>query len=200
MKAEMLILGALHRGRLHPYEIKRRLTNAMVECFTDVDVGTLYYAVRQLAKAKLIRAVSQRRVAQGGIKTHYALTKAGRARFQDLLNGCFAADGAVAETLYVAMLFLHLGDAKHIAELLRVRIARQKATAAKMADIKRQFQPLLGTGGLWLLKHLEVQRNHDLKWLRGLLVEMSAGKVCDLPEPARLRLAATIQGTAHPSE
>ena len=50
MKAEFLILGALHRGDLHPYEIKRRLENALVECYTDVDVGTLYYAVRQLAK------------------------------------------------------------------------------------------------------------------------------------------------------
>ena len=49
MKAELYILGVLHRGNFHPYEIKRRLTQAMIECFTDVDVGTLYYAVRQLA-------------------------------------------------------------------------------------------------------------------------------------------------------
>ena len=51
MKAEFFILGALHRADLHPYEIKRRLQNALVECYTDVDVGTLYYAVRQLAKS-----------------------------------------------------------------------------------------------------------------------------------------------------
>ena len=47
MKAELYILGVLHRGDCHPYEIKRRLTQAMIECFTDVDVGTLYYAVRK---------------------------------------------------------------------------------------------------------------------------------------------------------
>ena len=41
MKAELYILGVLHRGNFHPYEIKRRLTQAMIECFTDVDVGTL---------------------------------------------------------------------------------------------------------------------------------------------------------------
>ena len=51
MKAELLILGVLHRGNFHPYEIKRRLENAMVECYTDVDVGTLYYAVRQIGRA-----------------------------------------------------------------------------------------------------------------------------------------------------
>ena len=50
MKAELIILGVLHRGNFHPYEIKRRLLNAMVQCYTDVDVGTLYYAIRQLAR------------------------------------------------------------------------------------------------------------------------------------------------------
>ena len=49
MKSELYILGVLHRGDFHPYEIKRRLSQAMIECFTDVDTGTLYYAVRQLA-------------------------------------------------------------------------------------------------------------------------------------------------------
>ena len=39
MKAEFYILGVLHRGDFHPYEIKRRLNNALVECYIDVDVG-----------------------------------------------------------------------------------------------------------------------------------------------------------------
>jgi len=56
MKAELYILGVLHRGDFHPYEIKRRLNQAMIECFTNVDVGTLYYAVRQLAKCELLHA------------------------------------------------------------------------------------------------------------------------------------------------
>src|SRR5215831_7683530 len=64
MKAELLILGVLHRGNFHPYEIRRRLKNAMVECYTDVDVGTLYYAIRQLEKTGLIMAVRQEPVAR----------------------------------------------------------------------------------------------------------------------------------------
>src|SRR5215468_5816111 len=65
MKAELLILGVLHRGNFHPYEIKRRLENAMIECYTDVDVGTLYYAIRQLEKKGLITAVRREHVARG---------------------------------------------------------------------------------------------------------------------------------------
>jgi len=110
MKAIIVILGVLHRGNFHPYEIKRRLLNAMVQCYTDVDVGTLYYAIRQLAKARLITAVSRERVVRGGMRTVYAITPKGTERFQQLLHDCFAAQGAVSETLYGAMLFLHLGS------------------------------------------------------------------------------------------
>ena len=65
MKAEFFILGALHRGDLHPYEIKRRLSNALVECYTDVDVGTLYYAVRQLVRSGDIAPKTRQKVARG---------------------------------------------------------------------------------------------------------------------------------------
>ena len=54
MKARSLILGVLHRGDFHPYEIRRRIENAMVECYIDVDVGTLYYAINQLEKEGLM--------------------------------------------------------------------------------------------------------------------------------------------------
>jgi DNA-binding PadR family transcriptional regulator len=50
MKARLLVLGMLHRGDLHPYEMKRRFAAAMVDCYLNVDVGTLYYDIRQLEK------------------------------------------------------------------------------------------------------------------------------------------------------
>src|SRR5947207_9633228 len=65
MNARLLILGVLHRGDFHPYEIRRRLEAAMVECYIDVDVGTLYYAVRQLEKGGFISAVAEERVPRG---------------------------------------------------------------------------------------------------------------------------------------
>ncbi len=165
MKAEIFILGVLHRGNLHPYEIKRRLTNAMIQCFTDVDVGTLYYAVRQLSKTKLIARVSQKRVVRGGIRTVYRITPSGRRRFQQLLHQQFELPGTVAQTIYVALLFLHLGDQSRVAVLLRVKVVRQKRAIEELARIKNELSPMLGTGALNLLKHLGAQRKLDLHWL-----------------------------------
>jgi DNA-binding PadR family transcriptional regulator len=187
MKAELLILGVLHRGNLHPYEIKRRLTNAMVQCFTDVDVGTLYYAVRQLSKNKLIAPVSQKRVVRGGIKTVYRITPSGRRRFQQLLHGQFSVQGTVPQTLYVAMLFLHLCDLSRVAVLLREKMAHQKRAIDELHEIKNDLTPILGTGALHLLKHIEAQRKLDLAWLQSLSADVESGRVHDSPAYSGIR-------------
>ena len=195
MKAELLILGVLHRGNLHPYEIKRRLTNAMIQCFTDVDVGTLYYAVRQLHRSKLISPVSRKRVARGGIKTVYRITPSGKRRFQELLHEQFTLPGSVAQTLYIAMLFLHLCDLPRVAALLGDKIDRQKDAIAELERLEDELAPRLGTGAQHLLRHLAAQRKLDLEWLRRLQADVAEGRVRDAPiysgagtQPARRQL------------
>ena len=186
MKAELLILGVLHRGNFHPYEIKRRLRDAMVECYTDVDVGTLYYAIRQLEKNRFIVAVQRERVARGGVRTVYGISTSGKRRFQQLLHEQFAAEGSVAKTLYAPMLFLQFSDLHLIADLLRTRISRETQAIRKIAEIRKQLAPLLSTGGLHLLKHLDLQHRLDRRWLRGVLNDVERGTVRDVPDPQRL--------------
>ena len=139
MKAELLILGVLHRGNFHPYEIKRRLQNAMIECYTDVDVGTLYYAIRQLEKTGLIAAVREERVARGGMRTVYGISATGKRRFQQLLNEQFTAPGPAAQTLYGPMLFLQFSNLPLIADLLRTRIERETESIREIAEIRKQL-------------------------------------------------------------
>lgn len=186
MKASLLILGVLHRGNFHPYEIKRRLEQAMVECFTDVDVGTLYYAIRQLEKAGLIAPVAREAVSRGGARTIYRITPKGRSEFQELLHAQFRQDGPVSQTLYGALLFLHLCDRERIESLVRARIARLDELIAKLAPIRKELHGVLSTGGDYLLRHIEKQRRLDREWLMSLLVEIKAGRVRDVPDPRRL--------------
>ena len=186
MKAELLILGVLHRGNFHPYEIKRRLRDAMVECYTDVDVGTLYYAIRQLEKNRFIVAVQRERVARGGVRTVYGISATGKRRFQQLLHEQFAAEGSVARTLYAPMLFLQFSDLHLIADLLRTRISRETQAIREIAEIRKRLAPLLSTGGLHLLKHLDLQHRLDRKWLRGVLNDVERGNVRDVTDAQRL--------------
>jgi DNA-binding PadR family transcriptional regulator len=189
MKARLLILGVLHRGNFHPYEIKRRLENAMVECYIDVDVGTLYYAIRQLEKEGLICAVSRERVTRGGMRTVYAITARGKTEFRGLLHRQFEEEGPVSQTLYGALLFLHLSDLGTVAELVRRRIARLDELIAKLGPIRKEFAPVISTGGEHLLRHLAKQRRLDRDWLKGLLADIEARRVHDVADPKRLGAA-----------
>src|SRR5437764_13067156 len=136
MNATLLVLGVLHRGDFHPYGIKRRLKAAMVECYIEVDVGTLYYAVRQLEKEKLIAAVAEERVARGGMRTIYRITPDGRAAFIDGLHRQWDAEGPVSQTLYGALLFLHLADPDVVKDALRRRIERLDDLIVKLKPIR----------------------------------------------------------------
>ena|SRR5215472_4498832 len=186
MKAELYILGVLHRGNFHPYEIKRRLTQAMIECFTDVDVGTLYYAVRQLAERGLLTAGAHQRVARGGMRTVYRITPRGRLRFRELLHAQFATEGDLRESLYGPMLFLHLADLRLVAEALETQIDRQNARLAEIRRFDRQWVAMLPTGSRHLIEHMEEQCRLDLRWLRAVLSDVKAGRISDTPDPARL--------------
>jgi DNA-binding PadR family transcriptional regulator len=186
MKAELYILGVLHRGNFHPYEIRRRLTQAMVECFTDVDVGTLYYAVRQLAQRGLVTAAAHQRVARGGMRTVYRITPRGRDRFRELLHAQFAGEGDLRKTLYGPMLFLHFADLKLVAVALRTQIQRQNARLAEIRKLRRQWSGILPTGSRHLMQHMAAQCQLDLRWLRALLADVEAGRIRDTPDPARL--------------
>jgi DNA-binding PadR family transcriptional regulator len=190
MKARLLILGVLHRGDFHPYEIKRRLENAMVECYIDLDVGTLYYAINQLEKDGLISPCAQERVARGGVRTVYTITPEGRAKFRDGLHKQFEAEGPVSQTLYGALLFLHLCDLAIVEDVVRKRIARLTELIAKLGPIRKQYAPVISTGGDHMLKHLEKQRRLDREWLKGLLADIEARKVRDVPNPAKLGAGA----------
>jgi len=186
MDARLLILGVLHRGDFHPYEIKRRLEAAMVECYVDVDVGTLYYAVRKLEKDGFITEVAQERVTRGGVRTIYRITPTGRAEFRTGLHVQFDVEGPVSQTLYSALLFLHLADRATVEAALRRRIARLDDLIAKLGPIRTQFASRLTTGGEHLLEHLDKQRRLDRAWLKDLLADIERNGIRDIADPAVL--------------
>lgn len=186
MDARLLILGVLHRGDFHPYEIKRRLQAAMVECYIDVDVGTLYYAVRKLEKDGLIEAVAHERVARGGVRTIYRITAEGRAEFRRGLHEQLDADGPVSHTLYGALLFLHLADPAAVEAALRRRVERLDELIEKLGPIRKEKTAVLSTGGDHLLRHLDRQRRVDQAWLKELLAEVERNGIRDVADPSKL--------------
>jgi DNA-binding PadR family transcriptional regulator len=177
MKARLLVLGMLHREDLHPYEMRRRLEAAMVDCYLDIDVGSLYYAVRQLEKDGAIEPVAQERVARGGVRTIYAVTPKGRVEFQEGFFDLLERDDTVALTLYGPLLFLHCVPRAKLAAALRRKILRLDELIAELKSLRPTMTTSASTGGEYLFRHLERQRKLDRDWLKELLADVETGRV-----------------------
>ncbi len=175
MKAELLILGILHRGDMHPYEIKRRLTHAMVDRYVDIDVGTLYYAVRQLAKDGHIKAVGEERVARGGARTVYSLTDSGRERFSILMVEQFSLRQPAFHPLHPALLFLHRADPAAILPLLTGRMAAYQEGHAMLTGLLAGMGGMLSTGSQLLMEHCRETAALEVSWLQRVIAAVQAG-------------------------
>jgi hypothetical protein len=84
------------------------------------------------------------------------------------------------------MLFLHLADLKLVAEALRTQIDRQNMRLAEIRKLHRQWVAMLPTGSRHLMQHMVEQCRLDLRWLRAILADVKAGRVCDTTDPTRL--------------
>lgn len=175
MKAELLILGVLHRGNMHPYEIMRRMTHAMVDRYVDIDVGTLYYAVRQLAKEGHIEAVGRERVARGGARTLYTLTDSGRERFAALMMEQFSLRQPAFHPLHPAMLFLHRADPDSILPLLAERAAAYQQGHAMLTGLLSASGGMFSTGSQLLMEHCRDTAALEVAWLHRVIAAVKAG-------------------------
>ena len=133
-------------------------------------------------------------MARGGERTIYRITPKGKRRFQELLLERFGKEGSVAQTIYPALLFLHLAHLPAVAGLLRQRLRQIESDLAKVCAMKDQLRAVLGTGNRYLLDHLIAVRQLDRRWLRRLLTDVEANKVRDLKPAAIERLAAHAAG------
>jgi hypothetical protein len=120
------------------------------------------------------------------MRTVYRITTAGKSEFRQSLHQQFEQAGPVSQTLYGALLFLHLCDLEVVEDLVRRRITHLDELIAKLVPIRKQLQPVMSTGADHLLRHLDKQRRLDRDWLKGLLADIEARRVHDVVDPSRL--------------
>jgi len=88
----LLVLGIVRmHGRTHGYAVHRELTQWKSETWTSVKPGSVYHALKQLAKEGKLREVGAEDSAEGPERMLYALSPAGEKEFQQRLHAAFAS-------------------------------------------------------------------------------------------------------------
>src|SRR4051812_37431045 len=101
----LFVLGVVRlRGQAHGYAVHRELRAWNVEAWTDVKLGSIYHALKQLTKEGKLRTAGMEDSTAGPERTLYALTADGVDELRRLVD---AALGSVRlETLSAGAAFM----------------------------------------------------------------------------------------------
>ncbi|MBT2211473.1 MULTISPECIES: PadR family transcriptional regulator [Actinomadura] len=171
----LLVLGGVRRfGRAHGYEVRRELMSWGSDEWAHVNPGSIYHALRQLAKEGLLRAHDVEESDAGPPHTDYEITEEGRAEFLRLLRCAIATvDVRHPEMLTAGLGFLTELTRAEALRLLRERLDGLAAWRASIAPLQDQQDPadhlreLLG----WWIHSAE----SATAWTEGLIGRLESG-------------------------
>ncbi|HEY7833578.1 MAG TPA: PadR family transcriptional regulator [Ktedonobacterales bacterium] len=135
MHKELHLLGLLLSGPKTGYQL-HRITEAHGELYTDLKKGNVYYLLDRLAQRGALEVT-----AEGGApgprreRLVYAITDAGRQRFQDLLRVVLRTYDLPHTGIEVGMVFLRYLETPEVTRLLT---ERRQAVLDRRAAVERE--------------------------------------------------------------
>jgi DNA-binding PadR family transcriptional regulator len=122
----LLVLGVVAgHGTAHGYVVHNELTSWGADEWANVKWGSIYHALRQLAKEGKLEALP---ADDGSGRVDYRLTPAGQEAFESLLRTALSDAGPHADFLAAGLPFLATLPRAEVIELLERRLAEPLAS------------------------------------------------------------------------
>jgi DNA-binding PadR family transcriptional regulator len=206
---ELAVLGLLKERSMHGYELRKQL-GTMLGPFWQVSWGSLYPALRRLAKsgavekdeqpipkratkrvlAKTTKTTKAAALPAGRRKTVYRITPEGNAMFTEMLEETAAAVDAEHFTLKLAF-FRYLPPDTRLTLLERRRAYLQDKLAQFKSNL-REYKERVDSYTLSLHNHGIAATQNDIEWIDELitnernLVTPAAGRAKTLADAGAL--------------
>ncbi|MFJ3840269.1 PadR family transcriptional regulator [Streptomyces sp. NPDC054904] len=174
----LLVLGAVRQhGRAHGYQVRNDLEYWGAHEWSNTKPGSIYHALKQMAKQGVLLAHEVAPSAAGGPpRTEYEVTDAGREEYFRLLRKALAAHDQKTDVLSAAIGFMVDLPRDEVLALLRERLA-------KLADwrsaVTEYYTPEGGPGQLGHIgeiMHMWVHSSDaEAEWTRGLIARIEEG-------------------------
>ena len=198
----LLVLGVVRmHGRAHGYQVRRDLLTWSADRWANVAPGSIYHALKKMAKEKLLEEVTtdvDGGEARGPDRTAYQLTPDGETEFQLLLAKSLSESDESTQSSYrlvAGITFLPALPRARAISLLRHQITELRARRAGAAS-------LLENGTDWgQPAHVEemyrlwvTMIDGMLSWLEGLVSRLESGEYVMADDPGT---AFGEPGSAH---
>lgn len=118
----MTLLAFLQFKPMHGYEVRRNLEGQRREHWADIQYGSVYASLKQLAKEGLIEEAGTEREGNRPPRTIYRITGAGEEELLRLLREAWAKPAFSARPMDTALSFVWLLPQEEVAQLLEERL------------------------------------------------------------------------------
>ncbi|WP_411344457.1 PadR family transcriptional regulator [Paenibacillus sp. WLX1005] len=172
MSLQIYILGSLWEKEIHPYEIKKRITENTSGTVTITD-GNLYYNFDALHKKGYIEKVETVPSDNYPDKSFYGITEQGREALKNMIYKSFTAPKDV-RSLLAPLFFVRLVDMNRIIFLLQQAVEqreqdlaskRERSSNWTAPDITPEYEECHS----FLIRFSLSRRESDLNSLKDLL-------------------------------
>lgn len=177
LSIRLSILGLLMEENMHPYEIRVRMKDRFLDSQGRFKIGSLYYAVDQLAKQSYIEAVETIQSDTRPDKTVYRITDKGRTYFHKLLLDRFKEEEPPFHPMYIALGFAGKGDNEKIAAILRDRVREAEHHVNYCYQVYCEHKGTVPRSVLHLMAGRYEHAKTELAWLIRLLEDTEAGRL-----------------------
>ncbi|NGO68586.1 PadR family transcriptional regulator [Streptomyces boncukensis] len=172
----LLVLGAVRlRGRAHGYQIRGDLEFWGAHQWSNAKPGSIYHALKQLAKQGLLVAHDVAPSTAGGPpRVEYEVTQAGEAEFHGMLRHALTAVDEKPDVLTSGVGFLVDLERAEAVALLKERVAALESWRAEVMEHWTPDSPGPHHIGeimrLWV-----VQADSGATWARELIARLESG-------------------------
>jgi DNA-binding PadR family transcriptional regulator len=174
----MLVLGIVRlAGEVHGYQLRRELLSWSADRWANVQPGSIYHALRSLARDELVEAVGTEEGGDGPARTVYKITAAGSEELQRLVGGALADAATPSDQVAASVALMTILPRAKVILLLEHRLAGLEGqlplTRHAVTSYPEMGKPahVSELARLWLV-HVEGQ----VKWTRELLERLRGGE------------------------
>ncbi|MNI49178.1 Transcriptional regulator PadR-like family protein [compost metagenome] len=177
LSIRLSVLGLLLEENLHPYEISIRMRDRFLDQKGQFKIGSLYYAVDQLAKEAYIEAVETIRSENRPDKTVFRITDKGKVYFQKLLLERLKDTQPPYHPMYIALAFAGKGNQQDIAKVLKQRIQDTEHLVNYYYQVYEEHRGIVSRSVLHLMAGQYEHAKTELQWLKRLLADTEGGRL-----------------------
>ncbi|MFB8393019.1 PadR family transcriptional regulator [Streptomyces yangpuensis] len=174
----LLVLGAVRQhGRAHGYQVRNDLEYWGAHEWSNTKPGSIYHALKQMAKQGVLHAHEVAPSAAGGPpRTEYEVTDAGREEYFRLLREALAAFDQKTDVLSAAIGFMVDLPRGDVLALLRERLAK---LAVWRSSVTEHYTPEGGPESLGHIGEIMHRWVHsadaEAEWTQGLIARIEGG-------------------------